>query len=85
MANLITNYLTPQPSVNILSDEDWIVHLDEETILSPDSVKSVFNFAARGEFQFGQGVITYVNLGIENLFITLADSIRVANDYGLIR
>ena len=74
-----------QPSVNVLNDEDWIVHLDEETILTPESVKGVFNFAARGDLHFGQGIITYVNLGIENLFITLGDSIRVANDYGLIR
>ena len=74
-----------QPHVNILSDEDWIIHLDEETIVTPDSVKGVFNFAAKGEFHFGQGVITYTNLGIENPILTLADSLRVANDYGLIR
>jgi len=74
-----------EPSVNILSDEDWIIHLDEETILTADSVKGVFNFAARGEFHFGQGIITYSNLGIESLPLTLADCIRVAVDYGLIR
>lgn len=74
-----------EPHVNILSDEDWIIHLDEETIVTPDSVKGVFNFAAKGEFHFGQGVITYTNLGIENPILTLADSLRVANDYGLIR
>jgi len=74
-----------EPSVNILSDEDWIVHLDEETILTEDSVKGVFNFAAKGQFQFGQGVITYTNLGVENLLLTLADSIRVAVDYGMMR
>ena len=71
--------------MNILSDEDWIVHLDEETILTEDSVKGVFNFAAKGQFQFGQGVITYTNLGVENLLLTLADSIRVAVDYGMMR
>ena len=71
--------------MNFLSGEDWIVHLDEETILTPNSVKAVFNFAARGQFHFGQGVITYANLGVENLILTLADSIRVAVDYGLLR
>jgi len=74
-----------EPSVNVLNDNDWIIHLDEETILTPDSVKGCFNFAARGEFHFGQGVITYTNLGIVNPILTLADSVRVANDYGLIR
>ena len=71
--------------MNILGDEDWIIHLDEETIMTPDSVKGVFNFAAKGEHQIGQGVITYTNLGIENTLLTLADSVRVAIDYGLIR
>ena len=50
--------------VNILKDSDWIVHLDEETILTEGSVKGILNFISEGKHQFGQGVITYVNDGV---------------------
>lgn len=44
--------------VNELDDNDWIVHLDEETILSEDSVRGIVNFALDGKHHFGQGLIT---------------------------
>ena len=44
-----------------LDGDDWIVHLDEETILSDGSVKGIVNFVCDGRHQFGQGVITYAN------------------------
>ena len=44
-----------------LDDDDWIVHLDEETILSDGSVKGIVDFVCEGRHQFGQGVITYAN------------------------
>ena len=47
--------------VSDLDDDDWIVHLDEETILSDGSVKGITNFVCDGRHQFGQGVITYAN------------------------
>ena len=50
--------------VNTLKDTDWIVHLDEETILTEGSVKGIVNFICEGQHQFGQGVITYVNDGV---------------------
>ena len=49
------------PKVNQLGDNDWIVHLDEETILTPSSVKGIINFVTSGKHQFGQGMITYAN------------------------
>jgi len=74
-----------EDEVNILNNNDWVVHLDEETVLTESAVKGVFNFVHDGQHHFGQGVITYTNLGIENLLITLADSIRVAIDHGTLR
>jgi len=74
-----------EEEVNLLNDDDWVVHLDEETILTEGSVKGVFNFAYEGKYHFGQGVINYTNLGIENLMLTLADSVRVAVDHGMLR
>ena len=33
-----------EDGVNTLTDSDWIVHLDEETRLTTDSIKGVLNF-----------------------------------------
>jgi len=74
-----------EEGVNLMNDDDWVVHLDEETILTEGSVKGVFNFAYEGKYHFGQGVINYTNLGIQNLMLTLADSVRVAIDHGMLR
>jgi len=71
--------------VNILKDTDWIVHLDEETILTEGSVNGIVNFICEGNHQFGQGVITYANDGIVNLMLTLCDTHRVAEDMGKIQ
>lgn len=50
-----------EQDVNILADIDWIVHLDEETILTDNSIRGILNFVYDGKHQFGQGVITYAN------------------------
>ena len=41
---------------NILKDEDWIVHLDEETLLTDSSVRGILNFINSGQHSFGQGI-----------------------------
>uniref|UniRef100_A0A915D2E6 Beta-1,4-mannosyltransferase bre-3 n=1 Tax=Ditylenchus dipsaci TaxID=166011 RepID=A0A915D2E6_9BILA len=64
-----------EDDVNFLRDEDWIVHLDEETLLSTNSVCGILNFC----------VITYANGEIINWFTTLSDSFRVADDMGKLR
>ncbi|KAL3880314.1 hypothetical protein ACJMK2_032572 [Sinanodonta woodiana] len=71
--------------VNVLNDNDWIVHLDEETILTDSSVIGIINFINDGIYQFGQGVITYANEEIVNWLTTIADLVRVGMDYGMIR
>ena len=42
---------------NFLNDEDWIVHLDEETLLTEASVRGILNFITAGKHSFGQGKI----------------------------
>ncbi|KAK6970788.1 beta-1 4-mannosyltransferase egh [Biomphalaria glabrata] len=74
-----------EPEVDILKPGDWIVHLDEETLLTEDSLIGVINFAVSKTHSFGQGIITYNNGEIVNWITTLADSIRVGMDYGCIR
>lgn len=72
-------------SVNELADHDWIVHLDEETLLTENSVRGILNFVLDGKHEFGQGLITYANEDVVNWITTLADSFRVADDMGKIR
>jgi len=56
-----------EEDVNILSDADWIVHLDEETILTENAVRGILNFVLDGKHQFGQGLITYANDHVRTL------------------
>lgn len=74
-----------EDGVNVLGDHEWIVHLDEETCLTPNSLRGIVNFVQDGKHQFGQGVITYANDGVVNWITTLADSVRVADDMGKLR
>ncbi len=50
-----------ESQVNRLNDDDWVVHLDEETVLTASSVKGIINFVCNGKHKFGQGLITYAN------------------------
>ena len=43
---------------NILKDDDWIVHLDEETLLTKGAVRGILNFINNGKHSFGQGRFT---------------------------
>ncbi|VDO99030.1 unnamed protein product [Soboliphyme baturini] len=74
-----------EDEVNVLRDDDWIVHLDEETLLTENSVRGILNFCVDGQHQFGQGLITYANGHIVNWLTTLADCFRVADDMGKLR
>ncbi|KAJ2950601.1 hypothetical protein O0L34_g8853 [Tuta absoluta] len=74
-----------EDNVNILADTDWVVHLDEETLLTENSIRGILNFVLDGQHQFGQGLITYANENIVNWMTTLADSFRVADDMGKLR
>ena len=67
-----------EPDVNILTDADWIVHLDEETILTENSIKGVLNFVTDGKHQFGQGLITYANDHVSNFSFHSSHSIHPA-------
>ncbi|KAF8365579.1 hypothetical protein PRIPAC_83408 [Pristionchus pacificus] len=74
-----------EDGVNALQDSDWIVHLDEETLLSENSVRGIIHFVSEGKHDFGQGLITYGSGKIVNWITTLADTHRVADDCGKLR
>ncbi|GMS92288.1 hypothetical protein PENTCL1PPCAC_14463, partial [Pristionchus entomophagus] len=74
-----------EDDVNRLHDSDWVVHLDEETLLTSNSVAGILNFVEQGMHDFGQGLITYANGEIVNWLNTLSDTYRVADDCGKLR
>lgn len=74
-----------EEAVNQLADGNWVVHLDEETLLTADSVRGIVNFVLDGKHAFGQGLITYASGEVVNWMTTLADSIRVSDDMGKLR
>ena len=74
-----------EPDINILSNADWIVHLDEETKLTDDVIYGIADFVTSSNADIGQGVIVYADDVIENWIITLMDGVRVAFDYGVMR
>ena len=49
---------------NFLNDEDWIVHLDEETLLTESSIRGILNFITAGKHSFGQGMNKCFPIGI---------------------
>jgi hypothetical protein len=71
---------------------DWIIHLDEETRFNVDTVSHALHHCwqqhercmsgAQKYGNIGQGVIKYNTEHIENYLTTLADTIRVGDDYG---
>ncbi|CAF3531698.1 unnamed protein product [Adineta steineri] len=74
-----------EPDVNQLAPDDYIVHLDEETLLTENSVRGILNFVNTQDYDIGQGLITYANETIVNHITTLADSMRVGVDLGCLR
>lgn len=72
-------------SINILSPDDWIIHLDEETLLTEGVLNGIVDFVRKPSSNIGQGVITYGGNEIENWWTTLMDGVRTGIDYGLFR
>lgn len=71
--------------INVLSYNDWVVHLDEETVLTDSALIGILNFINEEQYFIGQGVITYANEGVSNWFTVLSDLVRVGYDYGMLR
>lgn len=64
------------------TEHDWVLHLDEESVIDDESVKRVLEFIwYEQEYHWGQGVILYNQYHYwSNWFFTAADAIRVGDD-----
>lgn len=76
--------------------EDWIVHLDEETRFNLHTINAIYahcknehELVKSGQQEYckiGQGVILYgTHENIDNYVTTLADCVRVGDDFGKFR
>ncbi|KAJ3102542.1 hypothetical protein HK100_004345, partial [Physocladia obscura] len=64
------------------TEHDWILHLDEESVIDDESVKRLLDFIFyEKDYHFGQGVIFYNQYKYwSNWIFTVADALRVGDD-----
>jgi hypothetical protein len=66
-----------------LSRDDWVLHLDEETVLDRDDLEACIRFCKRSPHLMGQGIIFYNNHGFwRHRLIAVADAVRTGDDMG---
>jgi len=64
-----------------LTEYDWVLHLDEESVIDVESLKRCLEFAWYSDCEWGQGIILYNQHGYwKNPIMTVADAIRVGDD-----
>ncbi|KAJ3115218.1 hypothetical protein HDU96_001002 [Phlyctochytrium bullatum] len=64
------------------TEYDWVLHLDEESVIDDESVRQILEFIwYQTDYHFGQGVILYNQYRYwSNWIFTVADAIRVGDD-----
>lgn len=63
--------------------DDWILHLDEESLIDQSSLHSCINFIEKTKYSFGQGIILYNQHEYwSRPLMTISDAIRVGDDVG---
>jgi hypothetical protein len=85
-----TNRLSAQKEQDI--NDVWVLHFDEESILTQQAVKGIEKFINKHNIQnsggaIGQGEILYnsYNYGKKNWLVTAADALRTGDDLGRFR
>lgn len=64
-------------------DDDWVLHLDEETGVDEHSIRACIEFIERTPYRIGQGIILYNSVNYwEQAVLTLAEIIRFREDLG---
>lgn len=60
---------------------DWVLHLDEESVLDRHGLAACIDYCERSPYLYGQGAIFYNNHGFwRHPVLTAADCIRVGDD-----
>jgi len=70
-----------EPNESPLTEGDIVVHLDEETLLTHSCVAGIEEFVRADASRVGSGTIAYGQDVIVNPWLTMADSLRVTDDY----
>ncbi|RKO97010.1 hypothetical protein CXG81DRAFT_11644 [Caulochytrium protostelioides] len=69
---------------NKLTEHDWVLHLDEESVIDDESIMRCLRFAQyETDYHWGQGTILYNQYKYwHNWIFTVADAMRVGDDVG---
>lgn len=74
---------------DVLAPDVWVVHLDEESHIRASTIRGIRDAVqeeeASGRHRVGQGCILYHRDIRRHPFLTLADSLRTADDFGRFR
>ncbi|CEL95442.1 unnamed protein product [Vitrella brassicaformis CCMP3155] len=66
---------------SVLNNDDFIIHLDEETLLDHSSILGIKAFFAQYPDRIGSGRIVYGHGPVVNLLTTCIDSVRLSEDH----
>lgn len=58
----------------------WVYFMDEESVVGEDTIVSIVDFVTSNKGEIGRGLILYPNFWGRSLLVSLADSIRPAQD-----
>ena len=66
-----------------LDGDDWVLHVDEESVTDRDSLEACLRFCRRSPWLLGQGILFYNNHGFwRHPAIAVADAVRTGDDLG---
>ena len=66
--------------VTRLSTDDWVLHLDEDSVIDSETLRGCFNFIRYEKHDLGQGIIAFNSVNYwKNWLITVADARRVGD------
>lgn len=66
-----------------LTQADWVLHLDEESMIDKTVIRSCLEFIERGEEDVGMGTIHYNAVNHwTNAFLSAAEVVRMSEDFG---
>lgn len=66
-----------------LTQDDCVLHLDEESMINESVIRSCVEFIERGDEEIGMGIIHYNSVNHwTNPFLSTAEVVRISEDFG---